>query len=51
MTNDRTIVNEALRGVLDALDVPPHERKISGSPDQDAGTIAYRHFYALARGR
>lgn len=45
------IANEALRGVLDALNVPHHDRKISGSPDQYAGTIAYRHFYTLARGR
>jgi len=45
------IANEALRGLLDALHVPADERKISGGHDEDAGRVAYQHFYNLARGR
>jgi hypothetical protein len=45
------IANQALRGLLDALRIPADERKISGGPDEDAGRVAYRHFYNLARGR
>jgi hypothetical protein len=45
------IANEALRGLLDALHIPADERKISGGSDEDAGRVAYRHFYRLARGR
>ena len=45
------IANEALRGVLDALGIPAHERKISGKPIESAPDVAYRHFYGLARGR
>ena len=45
------IANEALRGVLDALGIPAHERKISGKPSESAPDVAYRHFYSLARGR
>jgi hypothetical protein len=43
--------NEALRGVLDALGIPAHERKISGKPSESAPGVAYRHFHSLARGR
>jgi hypothetical protein len=45
------IANEALRGVLDALGIPAHERKISGKPSESAPGVAYRHFHSLARGR
>jgi len=45
------IANEALRGLLDALHVPSHERGISGGSDEDPGRVAYQHFYNLARGR
>lgn len=45
------IANEALRGVLDALGIPAHERMISGKPSESAPDVAYRHFYGLARGR
>ena len=45
------IANEAFRGVLDALGIPAHERKISGKPSESAPDVAYRHFYSLARGR
>ena len=45
------IANEALRGVLDALGIPAHERRISGKPGEIAPGVAYRHFYSLARGR
>lgn len=46
-----SIANEALRGLLDALHIPADERKISGGSDEDAGRVAYRHFYRLARSR
>ena len=45
------IANEALRGVLDALGIPAHERMISGKPGEIAPGVAYRHFYGLAWGR
>jgi len=45
------IANEALRGVLDALGILAHERRISGKPSESAPGVAYRHFYSLARGR